>query len=417
MTTINNSPNPKDHPPARRRFLGVLGKTLLTATGVTTSLSACQPSPKPKQSKQDTQANHSPCQTHLDKNQTYAFYGERQAGIATPQQKHCYFLVLELHNAQDGYDKAAIAKLLQTWTTMSASLTQGNNALPYTNNPHLPPADTGEADSLGAWGLTLTFGVSATFFDKLGLTHKKPPELQDLPHFPRDQLKPHLTGGDVCIQACCNDVQVAFHAVRQLVRAGRTLINLKYAKTGFVSFDDNQTPRNLFGFKDGTANHSVPESDVWLDDPTFKNSTFLVVRTIAMHLETWDRTSLAAQEATFLRHRKTGAPLGKTDEFDPLDAHTVGADVAHSSLAHATGQTLFRRSYSYNDGIHPITGQFDTGLLFISFQRSPKQFVTIQNALGNLDKMTEYTTHIGSGLFWCFSGVSAGEFLGQAIFD
>ncbi len=41
-----------------------------------------------------------------------------------------------------------------------------------------------------------------------------------------------------------------------------------------------------------------------------KNGTYLIVRRVQMHLETWDRTSLKEQENTFGRHRDSGAPLG-----------------------------------------------------------------------------------------------------------
>ena len=50
-----------------------------------------------------------------------------------------------------------------------------------------------------------------------------------------------------------------------------------------------------------------------------KNGTYLIVRRVQMHLETWDRTSLKEQENTFGRHRDSGAPLGAVDEFDPVD--------------------------------------------------------------------------------------------------
>ncbi|MGY1640287.1 Dyp-type peroxidase domain-containing protein [Geodermatophilus sp. SYSU D00703] len=38
----------------------------------------------------------------------------------------------------------------------------------------------------------------------------------ELPAFPGDQLDPARSGGDLCIQACANDPQVAVHAVRNL---------------------------------------------------------------------------------------------------------------------------------------------------------------------------------------------------------
>ena len=92
-------------------------------------------------------------------------------------------------------------------------------------------------------------------------------------------------------------------------------------------------------------------------------------------------------------------------------------EISHMGLAKRTGVEMLRRSYSYSSGINPATGQFDSGLLFISFQKSPEQFIIIQNALGRLDKMNEYTTHIGSGLFACFGGILQGGYIGQALFE
>ena len=125
-----------------------------------------------------------------------------------------------------------------------------------------------------------------------------------------------------------------------------------------------------------------------------------------MHLETWDRTNLNEQEHTFGRYKDSGAPLGEKDEFATVDLEKKGPDGkpyiptdSHVHLAHKTGVELLRRSYSYADGINDTTGQFESGLLFIAFQKNPQQFITIQNSLGNEDKMNEYITHIGSGLF------------------
>ncbi len=69
------------------------------------------------------------------------------------------------------------------------------------------------------------------------------------------------------------------------------------------------------------------------------------------------------------------------------------------------------------DGINEQTGQFDAGLIFIAFQKDPNSFVKIQTNLGAVDKMNEYITHIGSGLFACFAGVEKGGYLGQALFE
>ncbi|WP_150539715.1 iron uptake transporter deferrochelatase/peroxidase subunit [Actinobacillus vicugnae] len=353
----------------------------------------------------------------------YNFYGEHQAGIVTPAQKHIYFLVLEL----DTHDVSKIKALFKTWTEYSRNLTTGKNVKPYGSNPYLPPADTGEADSLNTHDLTLTFGVSQSFFQKLGIEKHKPAELNDLPHFPRDQLQADYTGGDICIQACADDPQVAFHAVRNLVRVARGEVKMKWSQMGFNSFLNNDTPRNLFGFKDGTANaDSLKEQEkvVWVQDGWLKGGSYLAVRRVKMFLETWDRTHLQSQEETFGRHRDSGAALGHKHEFDKLDlekkdekGNPVMPEISHTHLAHKSGVKMLRRSFSYSSGIDD-KGQFDSGLLFISFQQSPEQFIKIQNRLGNIDKMNEYITHIGSGLFACFAGVKdENDYLGKALFE
>ena len=424
----------------RRSFLRQFGA--LSVAGAGLAVSACQQKPSENlpnlqaldgnQSK-DSDKNENPKHAGSDANTTkncfadvkYDFYGEHQAGITTPSQRNIYFLVMDLHtNKLDD-----VKQMFKDWTTYAANLTQGKNIKPYEKNPFVPPTDTGEADSMGAYGLTLTFGISPSFLKKMGLTHKQPKEFQDLPKFPRDQLRENLTGGDICIQACAEDAQVAFHAIRQLVRQARSNITMRWSQSGFVGFDTgNQTPRNLFAFKDGTANQSTikaADKNLWADAPDWmKGGTYLVTRIIQMHLETWDRTSLKGQEDTFGRHRDSGAAIGQKGEFDTFDVHAKDAqgkavipEISHMGLAKRTGVEMLRRSYSYSSGINPATGQFDSGLLFISFQKSPEQFIIIQNALGRLDKMNEYTTHIGSGLFACFGGILQGGYIGQALFE
>ena len=88
-------------------------------------------------------------------------------------------------------------------------------------NPLLPPSDTGEALGLTPAHLTVTFGFGPTLFeqdgeDRFGLAGMRPEALVDLPPFARDELDPARSGGDIIVQACADDPQVAFHAVRNL---------------------------------------------------------------------------------------------------------------------------------------------------------------------------------------------------------
>ena len=352
-----------------------------------------------------------------DGQEEISFYGKHQAGIITPMQKNIYFVVLDLRTT----DKNELIQLFKDWTDYSQKLVNGELVKKDGSNALLPPSDTGETVGLNPYRLTLTFGVSASFLTKLGLEKKRPKLFRDLPAFPKEQLREQYTGGDIVIQACADDEQVAFHAVRNLIRKGRNKVTMKWSQSGFAAIGDRmETPRNLFGFKDGTANVTT-EKDfdkvVWSDSQDWmKNGSYMAVRRIIMHLETWDRTNLQEQENTFGRYKESGAPFGKKNEFDEVDLSLLPAD-SHVRLAKEVDLPILRRSYSYSDGIDPKTGQFDAGLLFIAFQKDPDSFVKIQTNLGAVDKMNEYVTHIGSGLFACFGGVKEGGYIGQDLFE
>ncbi|GGI39441.1 iron uptake transporter deferrochelatase/peroxidase subunit [Mammaliicoccus stepanovicii] len=357
------------------------------------------------------------------------FYGKYQSGITTQVQKHIYFVVLSINKMS----VSEVKEMFKTWTNYSVHLMNGEPVQELGKNKLLPSPDTGETIGLDANRLTLTFGISPSFFEKVGLTKHKPELLEDLPHFPKDQLDKAYTGGDICIQACSDDPQVNFHAIRNLIRVAKGEVSMKWSQSGFNSFKDTEgnieTPRNLFSFKDGTGNPSINKQSeldkfVFIQDGWAKNGTYIVARRIQMLLETWDRTALEEQEATFGRYRHSGAPIGKEkeyDEFDPDIKDKNGERLiekeSHVSLAKQSKTNILRRSFSYSDGINPNTGAFDAGLLFLSFQKSPEQFIKIQNKMGAADKLNEYITHRGSGIFLCLPGVQEGEYLGETLFN
>ncbi|MCG3400621.1 iron uptake transporter deferrochelatase/peroxidase subunit [Staphylococcus massiliensis] len=393
---------------SRRSFLKMLGiggaGLVISSSGIGQALShAYHNSPKDK------------------KADRYAFYGKYQTGIITPQQSHAYIIVLNLkrYNAED------VQSMLKAWTQMSNKLMSGQRIGSSKQYKFVPPDDTGETIGLNTAQLTLTFGLSRDALIKLKVKDKIPDAFVDLPHFPKDQLDRAYTGGDILIQACSNDLQVCFHAIRNLIRPFRHLVQIHWGETGFVSQKGNETPRNLMAFKDGTVNpkdQHAYNKHVFIPTGPFKNGTYMVLRRIQMHLETWDRTALEEQENTFGRYRESGAPLGKKDEFDTpdLDLKTQKGEYvipqdAHIRLAKESKQKILRRSYSYANGLSPITGSIDSGLLFISFQRTPQQFIDIQNRLGHQDNLNEYITHRGSGLFLMLPGVPKGGILGETL--
>src|SRR5436190_1778662 len=110
----------------------------------------------------------------------------------------------------------------------------GPTAGPY----DAPPDDTGEAIGLPPSGLTVTFGFGPSLFrsagrDRFGLADRQPQALRRLPHFPGDNLDPERSDGDLCVQACADDPQVAVHAIRNLARIGFGTVALRWSQLGF----------------------------------------------------------------------------------------------------------------------------------------------------------------------------------------
>ncbi|MEV0348516.1 iron uptake transporter deferrochelatase/peroxidase subunit [Nonomuraea sp. NPDC050680] len=368
------------------------------------------------------------------------FYGEHQAGIVTPAQDRLHFVSFDVITDK----RAELVELLQEWTAAAARLVQGKEAGTFGTLggvPEAAPDDTGEALGLPASGLTLTIGFGPSLFDKrFGLADKRPAALADLPKFPGEALVPEISGGDICVQACAHDPQVAVHAIRNLARIGFGKVSVRWSQLGFGRTSSTSraqaTPRNLMGFKDGTNNLKLEDAELlrrqlWVDaqdGPAWMTGgSYMVTRKIRMMVETWDRTSLAEQEAIFGRDKGVGAPLGKKAEFDTVDFAAKGADGgplikndAHVRLAHPSTNGdahLLRRGYNFVDGSDGL-GRLDAGLFFIAYQRDPrKQFVPVQTRLAKSDALNEYIKHISSGLWACPPGMrDAGDYWGRALF-
>jgi deferrochelatase/peroxidase EfeB len=377
------------------------------------------------------------------------FFGEHQGGIVTPQQSHIYVAVLDL--TTDKRDD--VIALLKSWTDAAARMSKGETAQPIVTDdqPEAKAApDSGDILGLGAAGLTITFGFGPGMFtkdghDRYGISNRRPAALVDLPRFNGDQLLPQKTGGDIMIQACANDAQVAFHAVRQLARMAYGNAAMRWGQAGFASGARGKTPRNLMGFKDGTNNPRVADPAlmkefVWAnaaDAPWMNGGSYSVVRRIRITLEHWDNMERGFQEQVFGREKYSGAPLGKKNEFDPVDLDAVDKDgnqvipenshVRLSNRGTNNGAQILRRSYSYNDGTDfyierwPPWRQeteYDAGLIFIAFQGDPRTgFIPINERLSKFDMMNQFTTHVGSGVFACPPGARPGSYIGAGLFE
>ncbi|HEX5465953.1 MAG TPA: iron uptake transporter deferrochelatase/peroxidase subunit [Candidatus Limnocylindrales bacterium] len=364
------------------------------------------------------------------------FYGAHQAGIATPAQDRLAIAAFDVIAAQ----RSDLVAMLKRWTAAAALMVEGKPVGDVMAAPLAPPTDTGEAYGLAPARLTLTAGFGPSLFDaRFGLAGLRPAALEALPSLPGDLLDPAISDGDLVVQACADDPQVCFHAVRNLARLGRGTVVMRWFQSGFgrtsSTSSSQETPRNLMGFKDGTNNivaedTSAMDRFVWVgleaDQPWMRGGTYLVARRIRMLIESWDRDGFLDQEHVFGRQKLSGAPLGETAEHDPvpLTARDVHGDLvipadAHIRLAAPSsngGQRILRRGYSFTDGTDPVTGQLEAGLFFICFQRDPNtQFVAIQRQLGAHDALDEYIKHTGSGLFACPPGLAAGGWWGEAL--
>jgi deferrochelatase/peroxidase EfeB len=371
----------------------------------------------------------------------YPFFGAHQSGVTTPVQDHLHFATFDL---ADGTTRDDLVGLLQEWSYAASRMTQGLDVSAtgaVGGDPELPPDDTGEARDLPASGLTITIGFGPTLFerdgvDRFGLASRRPSKLERLPPFVGDTLKTQWSHGDICVQACADDPQVAVHAVRNMTRMAFGLAPVRWSQMGFgrtsKTTRQQQTPRNLMGFKDGTNNiladdTAAIDAHVWVasaDEPAWMaGGTYLVARKIEMLIESWDRVRLTEQEAIIGRAKGTGAPLSGGDEFTQPDfARQVdGAPaidpLAHVRLAHPSnngGARILRRGYNYVDGNNEH-GRLDAGLFFLSFQRDPEQFIALQRSLAT-DVLNEYIRHIGSAIFAVPPGAAPGGFVGETLF-
>ncbi|MFL4473212.1 iron uptake transporter deferrochelatase/peroxidase subunit [Paeniglutamicibacter sp. MACA_103] len=371
------------------------------------------------------------------------FHGSHQSGIATPAQDRMHIAAFDVTTES----RQELVALLGDWTDAIGHLMRGVDVGEFgaTGGSYdAPPEDTGEALGLSASNLSITVGFGRSLFEdangpRFGLGGKIPAALIALPHFPGDALEEARSGGDLVVQACADDPQVAVHAVRNLARIAFGRARVRWSQIGFGRTSSTSTaqatPRNLFGFKDGTANLKAEEQKaldehVWVSGATGREAwmnggTYLVARRIRMHIETWDRTSLREQENIFGRTKRDGAPLSGGTEFSEPDFAMAGRGGpvmpvdSHVALAHPSankGTQMLRRGFNYTDGSDGL-GRLDAGLFFIAFVVDPRtHYVPMQNAMAKKDALVEYLRHTGSGLFAVPPGVQEGQYLGQTLF-
>lgn len=337
------------------------------------------------------------------------FFGKHQAGISTYPQEHATWVAYKI---KPETSRDALGRLMRLWTTDAARLTEGKQAL----------ADNESTLAEGRANLTITFGFGPELAASSGMQM-----VHQIPPLSIDKLQEQWSGGDLLIQVCGNDQIKVHHAVRELSTDAKPFADVLWQQSGFLPSTDlanNQTPRNLMGQKDGTANYA-PESDefaqtVWIDRGPAAGGTIMVIRRIQMDLDKWETLSPDLKSKSIGRDIKSGAPLSGGNEFTPADFEksdhhglVIPGD-SHIRRARLENAPIHRRGYNYRTE-SSVDGKADQGLIFVSFQSSLRQFMQIQKRLEAMDSLNTWTTPIGSAVFLIPPGIADGEWIGQTI--
>ncbi|WP_199486964.1 Dyp-type peroxidase [Actinomadura logoneensis] len=348
------------------------------------------------------------------------FHGAHQAGVEEAPLPRTTVVAFDVIAG----NRRELTDLMRTITDRARALTAGG--VPDGAGITGPPADSGVlGPSVPGGNLLVTVGVGASLFDhRFGLAARRPARLTAMPTFPNDALDPAWCHGDLSLQLSARDPDTVLHALRDIARHTRGAAQIRWRIDGFTSPPrPSGTPRNLLGFRDGTANPAPAELGrlVWTDD----GGTFLVVRLIRMLVEFWDRIGIGEQERIIGRARDTGAPLDGDRESDRPDfaADPVGKIIpltSHIRLANprtpaTAGSRILRRGFNYDRGVDAV-GDLDMGLVFTCYQRDiPSQFEAVQHRLKD-EPLVDYVRPFGGGYFFVLPGVrDAGDHLGRAL--
>ncbi len=352
---------------------------------------------------------------------TVPFHGAHQPGLSETPGAHAVFISLTLNSDTD---RGALERLLRILSDDAARLMGGAG----------PLADVEPELAANPASLTVTFGVGEKAVAIAGAI--KPTWLRPLPAFEIDKLEDAYSGGDLLIAVQSNDPIALAHAQRLLLRDSKAFASIHWIQKGFrnahQAMRPGKTQRNLFGQVDGTVNPLGDDFDacVWINKGWLAGGTSMVIRRIAMNLDTWDQVDRVGREFAIGRKLETGAPLtgtyeGDEPDFAAKDGHGFPVIDTHAHVRRARltespnekpEQRIVRRPFNYDDP--PTDGTLsNTGLIFVALQKDvDAQYVPLQKRLADGDLLNTWTTPIGSAVFAILPGCSKDGFVGETLF-
>ncbi|WP_261565186.1 Dyp-type peroxidase [Frankia gtarii] len=375
--------------------------------------------------------------------------GRHQPGIAERAPAQLVFTAYDLTATDPAAARAALGAVLRAWTDGGRALMRGaaQSGVLQSGVSQAGVLQAGmgrEAAGLGPAGLTVTVGIGASALRRSGLDARIPGALADIPALPGDRLEAARGGGDLAVQVCAEDPMVAFAAARQLGRLAAGRVRPRWAQRGFhrtaaAATDPTATPRNLMGQLDGTNNPRPGSAQfdlaVWAagGPDWMRGGTYLVCRRIRMLLDSWERLTEDARGEVVGRRINDGAPLSAPSAADGggedtaadfaargPDGRPLIAENAHVRLSNPQfhgGIAMFRRGYSYDDGLD-AAGEPDAGLFFLAFQADPRtSFVPVQRTLAASDALNTFIRHTSSALFAVPPTAPADGYLGQRLVE
>lgn len=373
--------------------------------------------------------------TRIELKRVQPYYDlDHPSGITDAAQRYTAFVMFDMNK---GASRKDLQLLLARWSAACALMQAGKplGAIRPVLSESAVPKDVGEAVGVDPSSLTIVIGFGPSLFDeRFGIASFKPKKLVEYKRITGESLlrKP---GSDFGIQVCADDRQVIFHAVRSLAKLARGVASMTYVHQGFKpsrQSHDQPTPRDLFGFREGTNNPTDPkdfDQYVWVkggDQAWLEGGAYLAYSRTVMYIEPWENDRISDQEEMIGRAKDTGAPLSNPagSEFDDpdftakdddgnylIDPNSHSAITSHQRL----GFKVLRRSYNYWSGLNEQGGQ-DAGILNAIYMQDPYQFFKLRDDMGKYDRLNEYYYDDCRGLYAVAHAPARGTYVGQEFF-